>query len=124
MRSIDNKAYLEPGTSEGFKSVRNKTILTTTAAEHMRKLPKHGWPVNSVYQDSIYTLSYICEGLEVDGREKIGSVGDCHYVFVMPKKYVDSSGSTWASETVNLRHKFPADCEVDEETNHSLVYGK
>ena len=50
MRSIDNKAYLRPGTSEGFNSVRNKRILTPAESEKMRKLPKYDWPIKKVYQ--------------------------------------------------------------------------
>ena len=33
MRSIDDKAYLRPGTSEGFAKTRNSRILTLSAEE-------------------------------------------------------------------------------------------
>ena len=33
MQSIDDKAYLCPGTSEGFSNARNQRILTMTDAE-------------------------------------------------------------------------------------------
>ena len=44
MRSIDDKAYLRPGTSEGFLNTRNEKILTLTDVEKARKLPKYDWP--------------------------------------------------------------------------------
>ena len=33
MRSIDDKAYLRPGTSEGFAKTRNSWILTLSAEQ-------------------------------------------------------------------------------------------
>ena len=43
-RSIDDKAYVRPGTCEGFEKTRNKRILTPSADERARKLPKYDWP--------------------------------------------------------------------------------
>ena len=43
-RSIDDKAYIRPGTSEGFEKIRNKRILVPVAEDKMRKLPKYDWP--------------------------------------------------------------------------------
>ena len=43
-RSIDDKAYIRPGTSEGVEKVRNKRILVLVAEDKMRKLPKYHWP--------------------------------------------------------------------------------
>ena len=50
LHSIDDKAYLRPGTSEGFSSARNLKILTVTDADKARKLPKYDWPEKLVYQ--------------------------------------------------------------------------
>ena len=50
IRSMDDKAYLRPGTSEGFCSVRNTRILTSSAETKMRKLPKYDWPQKMFYQ--------------------------------------------------------------------------
>ena len=43
-RMIDDKAYIRPGTSEGFEKVRNKRILVPVAEDKMWKLPKYDWP--------------------------------------------------------------------------------
>lgn len=40
MQSIDNKAYLRAGTSEGFAKTRNSQILTLSAEEKAQKLLK------------------------------------------------------------------------------------
>jgi hypothetical protein len=40
MRSIDDKAYLHPGTSEGFSNTRNQKLLTMTDVEKARKLSR------------------------------------------------------------------------------------
>ena len=42
-RNIDDKAYVRPGTSEGFEKTRNKRFLTPSADERARKLPKYDW---------------------------------------------------------------------------------
>ena len=39
MRSTDDKAYLRPGTSEGFANARNQKIITITDVEKARMLP-------------------------------------------------------------------------------------
>ena len=111
-----DKAHLSPGTSEGFNSVRNKQILTPAASEKMRKLPK------KIYQTPSTHRVLMLEGFDVEGNKKLGSTGDSHYVFVRPKSFVDSSGTTWASETVFRRHTNPLDFEVDEKCSHSKVF--
>ena len=62
------------------------------------------------------------EGFDVKDNEKLGSTGDSHYVFVRPKNFVGSSGTTWVSETVFLRHTNPLDFEVDEKCSHLKVF--
>ena len=62
------------------------------------------------------------EGFDVEGNERLGSTGDSHYVFVHPRSFVDSSGTTWASETVFLRHTNTLDFEVNEKCSHSGVF--
>ena len=39
LHSMDDKAYLRPGTGEGFASVRNQKILTLADAPKAKKLP-------------------------------------------------------------------------------------
>ncbi len=47
--SEDDKAYVRPGTSEGFEKTRNIRILSTSNS-NARKLPKYDWPEKQMYQ--------------------------------------------------------------------------
>lgn len=127
MRSMDDKAYLRPGTSEGFEKARNLRILTLTDEEKARKLPKYDWQEKMVYvtpgSHRIFTKSSVM----ADNDEKLVTEDDRHHVIVRPKAIVGSSGSVWASETIRLRHEDPAAFEVEKtETNaeHSLGFRK
>ena len=46
--------------------------------------------------------------------KKLITTDDNHFVFVRPKAIVDSSGTTWASETVRLRQRNPDLFEFEE----------
>lgn len=116
--SSDDKAYLRPGTSEGFEKTRNVRILTLTN-EGARQLPKYDWPERMMYQTPATHRILNKEGVEVDGKEKLISSGDKHIVIVRPKQIVDSSGTTWANETHRLRCLFPDDFEVKREVTIS-----
>ena len=113
MRSIDDKAYLRPGTSEGFSNTRNQRILTTTDVDKARAPPKYDWPEKLVYQTPgthrIFTKASTMSDV---GEEKLVTAEDSHFVFVRPKAIIGSSGSTWASETVRLRQRNPELFEV------------
>jgi hypothetical protein len=50
IHSVDDKAYIRPGTSEGFSGTRNQKILTLSDASKAKKLPKYDWPQKLVYQ--------------------------------------------------------------------------
>ena len=124
MRSTDDKAYLRPGTSEGFDKARNLRILTISDHSKARKLPEYDWPEKMVYvtpgSHRVFTKSSVMN----ESEEKLITEEDRHYVFVWPKAIVGSSGTVWASETLRLRYEDPLACEVDELTpgspQHSL----
>ena len=48
-RSIDDKAYVRPGTSEGFEKSRNVRIVTLVDETKSRKLPKYDFPERLMY---------------------------------------------------------------------------
>lgn len=50
IQSMDDKAYLRAGTSEGFCSARNTRIQTSSAEAKTKKLPKYNWPQKMFYQ--------------------------------------------------------------------------
>ena len=122
MRSTDDKAYLRPGTSEGFDKARNLRILTISDHSKARKLPKYDWPEKMVYvtpgSHRVFTKSSVMN----ESEEKLIPEEDRHYVFVRPKAIVGSSGTVWASETLRLRYEDPLAFEVDELTPGSPQY--
>ena len=54
--------------------------------------------------------------------EKLITKEDSHFVFIRPKAIINSSGSTWASETVRLRQRHPDEFEVKENDIYSIQF--
>lgn len=123
LHSIDDKAYIRPGTSEGFSSARNQRILTLSDATKAKKLPKYDWPEKYVYQTPGSHRVMTKESVkDKDGCEKLINAIDHHTVFVRPKALVGSSGTVWASEMVQLRQENPRIFQVDEDKLESARY--
>jgi len=90
MGSIDDKAYLRAGTSEGSSKTRNSQILTMSTEVKARKLPKYDWPESQMYiTPSTYRI-FTQEPVVIDGKEKLFMKNDRHIVVIRPKAYVDS----------------------------------
>ncbi len=91
MRSIDDKAYLRPGTSEGFQNTRNQKILTLTDVEKAKQLPKYDWPEKLVYQTPgshrIFTKTPTMPD-DINNEEKLLTEDDDHFVFIRPKAII------------------------------------
>ena len=107
MRSTDDKAYLRPGTSEGFEKSRNVRILTLTDVNRARALPKYDWPEKLVYITPAAHRIFTKKGSIKGDEETLKTDEDHHFVYVRPKATIGSSGSVWASEIVDLRHRSP-----------------
>ena len=125
--NTDDKAYIRPGTSEGFDKTRNIRILTLSDEATARKLPKYDWPEKLVYVTPGSHRIFTKSGITVEGEEKLITEDDFHHVFMRPKSLVGSSGSVWASETVHLRHEDPSAFEVQgrpECPDYSLGFRK
>ncbi|XP_070570891.1 uncharacterized protein [Ptychodera flava] len=123
MQSTDDKAYLRPGTSEGFEKTRSQKILSSTDIEHARKLPKYDWPEKLVYQTpGTHRLFTKAPAMSDTGNEILITNHDDHFVFVRPKAIVGSSGSVWASEFVHIRQEHPDVVEVDPDKYGSPRY--
>ena len=122
MRSIDDKAYLRPGTSEGFAKTRNSRILTLSAEAKARKLPKYDWPESKMYITPSTHRVFTQKPVAIDKGEKLLMENGRHFVVIRPKAYVDSSGNTWATETERLRLVFPDDFEAKDLGNSYSKY--
>lgn len=107
MRSTDDKAYVRPGTSKGFEKSRNVRILTLTDIIRARTLPKYHWPEKLVYITPAAHRIFTKKGSIKDDEETLKTDEDHHFVYVTPKATIGGSGSVWASEIVDLRHRSP-----------------
>ena len=124
MSSQDDKAYIRPGTSEGFSNTKRGKIFTLTDEERSRKLPKYDWPEKLVFQTPashrIFTKEAVVQGEE----EKLVTAEDAHIVFIRPKAFVPSTGSTYKSEIVRIRHEFPDLFEVPSAKCNAVNYSE
>lgn len=73
--------------------------------------------MTTLYMYNITTL-YI-SAVAVEGKEKLINKDDTHVVFIRPKTFVDSSGTTWANETEELRTVLPDKFEVQPADGHN-----
>ena len=88
--SMDDKAYLRPGTDVGCRVVRNKKLYDITE-ESQRKLPQHDFCVPDLYQTPS-SFRLIRGHLQcIDGSEKLINDFDQTLVMIRPKAYVGSS---------------------------------
>lgn len=93
MRSIDDKAYLRPGTGEAMDKSRNTRILIPAAKEKAKKLPIHDWPEKKVCITPSAHRIFAKTPSMLDGKERLLTTDDNHIVFLRPKYYVGSSGT-------------------------------
>lgn len=103
---MDDKAYVRPGTSEGYEKTRRVKILNL-ANEGAKQLPKYDWPEAMVYQTPSVHRIMTKKVMEIGSEMTTLVDNDCHFVVVRPKAFVDSSGTTWPSEIVRLRTLHP-----------------
>lgn len=125
IHSMDDKAYLRPGTGEGFGGARKRKILTVAEVDKAKKLPKYDWPQQLVYQTPashrIMTKESVKEG---EDEEKLINKTDSHFVFVRPKSIAGSSGSVWASDAVRLWHENTATFQIESSNTSTCTYTK
>ena len=114
LRSRDDKAYVQPGTSEGFEKVRN---LKTLQLSDLEQLLKYDWPETLMYvtpgSHRIMTKDSV---ISAEGVESLVTKTDYHFCFCRPKAFIGSYATTWYSENVRVRHEYPSCLEVDPST--------
>ena len=124
MSSQDDKAYIRPGTSERFSNTQRGKIFTVTDEKRSRKLPKYDWPEKLVFQTQashrIFTKEAVVQGEE----EKLITAKDAFIVFIRPKAFVPSTGSTCRSEIVRIRHEFPDLFELPSAKCNAVKYSE
>eukprot|EP00794_Sanderia_malayensis_P002367 gene2368-2728_t len=124
--SMDDKAYLCPGTSTGMSGARSLKIYQPSNDEEARKLPKYDFPVAMV---NVTPSGYrIMEKRvkKINNKSETEIIADSCYVFVRPKYFLGSSGTVWASEIMQLRqeapHKFEIVSNVEGASQQSMAF--
>ena len=114
IKSIDDKAYVRPGTSVGLRDVKKSGIYQPTDSNAARKLPKYDWVNQQVYTTPSTHRIFTKEPRQVDDeKESFVMSEDDSFVFMRPKAFVGSSGSVWASEDMELRAIRPDLYEIE-----------
>ena len=75
----------------------------------------YDWPEKLVYVTPSTHRILNKKSVEINGEEKLVNEKDTHTVFVRPKAFVDSSGTTWANETMRLRYLHQEEFDVEDD---------
>ncbi|CAC5384129.1 unnamed protein product [Mytilus coruscus] len=118
--SMDDKAYLRPGTDVGFRETKAGKIIDVTDQNRSRKLPQHDFAEPKVYQSPSSYRIMTWKAEEINGEEKMIKEKDQSVVVIRPKYYVPSNGSNWASDYMQIVHNHPHLFTVEDEQNRCL----
>ena len=113
-KSMDDKAYVRPGTSVGLRDVKRGGIFQPCDSKVARKLPKYDWVNEEVYITPSTHRIFTKEPQKVGDKEAYVMSDDESFVFMRPKAQVGSSGTVWSSEDYELRATRPDLHEVPE----------
>lgn len=112
--SMDDKAYLRPGTGVGVRDTKSGKIYDVSDKEKQRKLPQHDFSTSEIHVTPS-SFRFMAGHQEIiDGKLHLVNDTDQTVVTVRPKYFIGSSGSVWASETMFLRREIPQLFEVSE----------
>jgi hypothetical protein len=112
IKSIDDKAYVRPGTSVGLRDVKRGSIFQPSDSDVARKLPKYDWVHKEVYVTPSTHRIFTKEPKINGNKESYVMSEDESFVFMRPKAHVGSSGTVWASDDYELGANRPDLYEV------------
>lgn len=112
IKSMDDKAYVRPGTSVGFRDTKRGGTFQPSDSDLARKLPKYDWVKEEVYVTPSTHRIFVKEPKAVGNKEAYVMSEDESFVFMRPKAQVGSSGTVWSSEDFELRANRPDLYEV------------
>ena len=121
IESMDNKAYVCPGTSVCLRCVKRGNIYQTCDDEVARKLPKYDWVTEEVYVTPSTHWIFTKKPKRVGNKEVYVMDQDESFVFMRPKAQVGNSGTVWSSEDFELRARMPDLYEVSG-TTYSIPF--
>jgi hypothetical protein len=117
INSMDDKAYVPPGTSVGFRDIKRGGIHQSRDSELARKLPKYDWVKEEVYVTPATNRIFTKEPRVVGEKEAYVMSEDESFVFMRPEAQVGSSGTVWSSEDYEIRSNRPDLYEVSGSGN-------
>ena len=105
--SMDDKAYLRPGTDVGVRDTKAGVIYDVCEPEKQKQLPQHDFNLAEVNQTPA-SFRFIQQHTEkIEEKEELISNQDQSVVIIRPKHYIGSCGSVWASDYMRLSHELP-----------------
>ena len=105
--SMDDKAYLWPGTDVGVRDTKAGVIYDVCEPEKQKQLPQHDFNQAQVNQTPA-SFRFIWQHNEkIEEKEELTSDQDQSIVIIRPKYYIGSCGSVWASNYMRLSHELP-----------------
>ena len=87
--------------------IKNKKLYDVTEDSLQKRLPQHDFCNPDLYQTPSSFRLVKGHLQSIDGSQKMIHDFDQTLVMVRPKHYVGNSGSTWASDYLNLRWTMP-----------------
>ena len=106
--SMDDKAYLRPGTDVGARDTKAGVVYDVTDPIKRRKLPQHDFNQPQVNQTPVSFRFIKGHVEEIEGKNNLINDKDQTVVIIRPKYYIGSSGSVWASDYLKLCHEHPS----------------
>lgn len=105
--SMDDKAYLRPGTDVGARNTKAGVIYDVCDPNEAKQLPQHDFNIPQVNQTPA-SFRLIKQHIEmVQDKSQLISDQDQSLVVIRPKYYVGSGGSVWASDYMRLCYEVP-----------------
>ncbi len=112
LTSDDDKAYLCPGTSTGFRNTRNTKIFQPTDQSKARVLPKYDFP-NSVLNVTPGTHRVMEKEVQtINGVDEVVIHEKQTICWFRSKHFIGSSGTVWANESLSIPVIDPSLVEV------------
>lgn len=117
--SMDDKAYLRPGTDVGTRATKTGVIYGVIDPELEKNLRQHNFNHLEVNQTPAF-FRFIKQHIpNIDGKDELISDKDQSVVVVRPKHYIGSSGTVWPSDYMRLCHVVPAVYQENPDNSRS-----
>lgn len=119
--SMDDKAYLRPGTDVGAINTKAGVIYDVCDPNEQKKLKQHDFNNPEVNQTPA-SFRLIKQHIEnIQEKDELMSDQDQNLVIIRPKYFIGSGGSLWASDYMRLSYEVPKLCqESPQNTSLSL----